>query len=158
MKSCLRYTAWAVAVCAVATMPAASQKMTCGREEALRADHAIDGLKTWESVHQFYKRFLPCDDGGISEGVSDKVAKLLANRWDQFNEFMKLASNDKGFEDFVVRHVDETIDWRHDAPKIHENARQRCPSNSARLCKALIAQTTPGSTDTSVWVLQRTFT
>jgi hypothetical protein len=109
----------------------------------MQADAAIDSLKTWNSVYRFYKEFSHCDDGGIAEGVSDAVAKLLANRWNSIHEFVKLASNDKAFETFVVRHVDETIDWGHDAPLIHKNARLRCPSDSARLCKTLIARTTP---------------
>jgi hypothetical protein len=116
---------------------------SCSREEAMQADRATDSLRNWNSVYRFYKRFSRCDDGGIAEGVSDKVAKLLANRWDLFNDFVRLASNDQGFQDFVIRHLDETIDWGRDAPKIHESARLHCPSNSTRLCKLLIKQTTP---------------
>jgi hypothetical protein len=126
-------------------MPAAAEKKTCSQKEAIQAEEATDSLKTWNSVHRFYKQFAHCDDGGIAEGVSDAIAKLLANHWDAVSEFVKLASNDKGFENFVVRHVDETIDWGHDAPLINENARLRCPSSSARLCKILIVRTTPQS-------------
>jgi hypothetical protein len=104
---------------------------------------ATDKLKTWQSVYRFYKQYSHCDDGIIGEGISDAVAKLLANHWGYFGEFVKLTSNDKAFEKFVVRHVDETIDWGHDAPTIHENARLHCLANSAPLCKALITQTTP---------------
>jgi hypothetical protein len=119
------------------------QTRTCSQEEALRAEMATDKLKTWQSVLQFYKQYSHCDDGSIGEGISDAVAKLFANHWDHFSDFVKLASNNKEFEKFVVRHVDETIDWSHDAPKINENARLHCPSNSAELCRALIQQTTP---------------
>lgn len=119
------------------------QNLPCSREEAVRVEMATDKLKTWQSVYRFYKQNSHCDDGSIGEGVSDAVAKLLANHWDHFSDFVKLASNDKEFQKFVVRHVDETIDWSHDAPKINENARLHCPSNSAGLCRALIEQTTP---------------
>jgi hypothetical protein len=112
-------------------------------EEAMRAEMATDQLKTWQSVLQFYKQYSHCDDGSIGEGFSDAVAKLLANHWDHFSDFVKLASNDKEFGKFVVRHVDETIDWSHDSLKINENARLHCPSRSARLCRALIKQTSP---------------
>ena len=121
---------------------ALGQKRPCSQDEATRAEMATDKLKTWPSVYRFYKEFSHCDDGSIGEGVSEAVAKLLANRWDRFDEFVKLASTDKAFEGFVLRHVDGTIDWTHDAPKIHENASRHCPSNSARLCKALISHTT----------------
>jgi hypothetical protein len=118
------------------------QTRLCSQEEAIRAEMATDQLKTWQSVYQFYKQYSHCDDGSVGEGISDAVAKLLANRWDHFRDFVKLASNNKEFEKFVVRHVDETIDWSHDAPKINKNARLHCPSNSSGLCRALIEQTT----------------
>jgi hypothetical protein len=75
--------------------------------------------------------------------MADAVAKMLANRWDSVGELVKLGSKDKGFEDLVLRHVDETIDWGDDAPGIHENAKLHCPDNSRRLCKALVERTTP---------------
>ena len=127
------------------TMPAMAQKKPCSQKEAMQAETATDSLKTWNSVYRFFKQFSHCDDGSIAEGVSDAVAKLLANSWDSVDKFVKLASSDRGFENFVIRHVDETIDWSHDAPLIHENARLRCPSDSARLCKILLARTTPQS-------------
>ncbi len=132
-----------VAFCTLATGYSMAEKNLCGRTEAMRAETATDQLKTWNSVYRFYKRFSQCDDGSIGEGISDAVAKLLANRWETFETFAKLGSRDKGFEEFVVRHVDETIDWSHDVPKIHENARLRCPSGSSRVCKILVERTTP---------------
>ncbi len=135
----------AVAFSLVTAGVALGQSQPCSRDEGLRAEMATDNLKTWQSVYRFYKQYSQCDDGSIGEGISDAVAKLLANHWDVFGEFVKLASHDRPFEKFVVRHVDETIDWGHDAPKIHENARLHCPSNASRLCKLLIAQTTPES-------------
>lgn len=134
-----------VLLCVSGTMPAVAEKKPCSQKEAMQAETATDSLKTWNSVYRFYKQFSHCDDGGIAEGVSDAVANLLSNRWDSINEFVRLASNDKRFENFVIRHIDETIDWGHDAPLINENARLRCPSSSPRLCKILIVRTTPES-------------
>jgi hypothetical protein len=122
---------------------ATSQSRRCSQDEAIRAETATDKLKTWNSVYGFYKQFSHCDDGSIGEGISDAVAKLLANGWQSFGDFVQLASKDKAFESFVIRHVDETIDWNHDAPKIHQNARIHCPSNAVALCKLLIDRTTP---------------
>jgi hypothetical protein len=133
----------AIVFCAVCTAATASEKKPCTDEEAKRADSETDALKTWNSVYSFYKQFSQCDDGGVAEGISEAVAKKLANQWDSVGELVKLGSKDKGFEDFVVRHVDETIDWDRDAPKIHENAKLHCPANSRRLCKALVERTTP---------------
>jgi hypothetical protein len=134
---------WTLACSFFAIGVATGQSPPCSRDEAIRAEMATDKLKTWNSVYRFYKKFSRCDDGSVGEGISDAVAKLLANRWEHFGEFVQRASNDKAFESVVVRHVDETIDWSHDAPKIHENARIHCPTNSARLCKILIDRTMP---------------
>ena len=131
--------AWSVVMVGIAL----GQSKPCTEDEAMQAEMATDKLKTWESVYQFYGQYSHCDDGSIGEGISDAVAKLFANHWDSFSAFSTLASKDRAFETFVLRHVDETIDWSRDAPKIHENARQHCPLDSARLCKVLISRTTP---------------
>jgi hypothetical protein len=120
-----------------------AQGKPCTQQEAEQAERETDGLKTWNSVYRLYKKFSQCDDGGIAEGVSDAVAKLLANRWDSLSELVKLVSSENGFESFVLRHVDETIDWEQDVPKIRQNAKSRCPPNSTRLCKALLEKTSP---------------
>jgi hypothetical protein len=120
-------------------------KTPCTREQAVQAETKTDNLKAWNSVYQFYKQLSQCDDGSIGEGVSDAIAKLLANKWSSFGEFARLANKDKEFEKFVLRHVDETIDWSQDAPAIHQNALTRCPNDFKGLCKALIARTTPSA-------------
>lgn len=120
-----------------------AQKKACTEDDAKHAESAIDDLKTWNSVYSFYKRFAQCDDGSIGEGISDAVVKLFANRWHSLNDLRLIAEKDKPFEQFVLRHVDETTDWRRDAQRIRENASQHCPANSRNLCKALIARTGP---------------
>jgi len=146
MKSCIRLLLIGMFVLgSIAIGLAAAQKKDCTQAQAKQADREVDTLKSWSSVYRFYKQFSPCDDGGTAEGVSDAIAKLLADHWDTFSQAVKHASNDKGFENFVVRHVDETIDWAHDAPLINENARLHCPVSANRLCKILITKTTPES-------------
>jgi hypothetical protein len=46
--------------------------------------HAFDALTSWDAVLNFYKKYFACDDGGIAEGVSDAVTKLLQNNWARF--------------------------------------------------------------------------
>jgi hypothetical protein len=133
----------AVAICMFGTAAEGRAKSPCTREQVVQAEKETDNLKNWNSVYRFYKQFSQCDDGSIAEGVSEAIAKLLANKWSSFDEFAKLANNDKEFEKFVLRHVDETIDWGHDAPAIRRNALTHCPNDSKGLCKALILRTTP---------------
>ena len=118
-------------------------KKGCTEEEAQKAEAQTDSLKSWEAVYDFYRNYAHCHDGGVEEGVSNAVAKLLANHWELFPAFVEAAANDKEFEKYVLHHVNATIDWEHDAPKIHENAQSHCPSSLARLCKSLLARTVP---------------
>ena len=100
-----------------------------------QAERQTDALKSWNSVYRFYARFSQCDDGGIAEGTSDAVAKLLANHWDTVTELVKLISSHKGFENFVLRHVDETIDWKRmfrRLGKMQRHAARLTPHRSAR--------------------------
>lgn len=118
-------------------------KKPCTNDLAKEAEAATDNLKTWQSVYGFYKQYRRCDDGGVAEGVSDHVAKLFANHWESVPEYLNYADTDNGFEKFVMRHLDATIDFTHDAPKIRENAQQHCAPNLAQLCKDLLSRTNP---------------
>jgi hypothetical protein len=62
----------------------------CTREEAMQAADDTDHLDNWNAVYRSFKRFSQCDDGGIAEGYSDDVGKLLADHWDQFPRLVKL--------------------------------------------------------------------
>lgn len=122
---------------------ALGQKKSCSEDQSRQAEAATENLKNWELVYDFYQKFARCDIGGVAEGVSGSVAKLLADHWGIIPEFVAISDQDKGFEKFVLRHVDATIDQGHDAPKIRENARSHCPENLARLCKELTTRAAP---------------
>src|ERR1700736_5339009 len=51
----------------------------CTKQEAMQAEMSTDHLTDWDAVYQSFKRFSQCDDGGIDEGYSDAVGKLLAD-------------------------------------------------------------------------------
>lgn len=141
----LKFVALLVSVTVIVLAGAAAalpEKKACSRNEAIEADAQTDKLGDWNSIRSWYVRFSHCDDGGIAESVSDKVAKVFANHWNRLSEFTALAAKDKGFENFVLSHVDETIGLD-EATKIQHNARSQCPPRSARLCRALIDRTMP---------------
>jgi len=52
-------TLWAsLSVCAI------SQGGTCTEAQARRADKAVDTLSSWDRIHDWYKNYRQCDDGG----------------------------------------------------------------------------------------------
>jgi hypothetical protein len=111
----------------------------CTREDAIRADHEASSLRGWAEVYKSYKNFAQCDDGGIAEGYSDSVARLLSEKWASADQLNRLSSRDRGFEKFVLRHIDELM-TPDQANKIRDNADTRCPSHAKRLCEKIAAR------------------
>lgn len=143
MRRQIRALCLLASLCAVGVGSALAEKKGCSEDQSKQAETATENLKNWESVYDFYRKFGRCDVGGVAEGVSDSVAKLLADHWGTIPEFVAMADQDRSFERFVLRHVDATIDQEHDAPKIRENAQSHCSENLRRLCKDLITRAAP---------------
>jgi hypothetical protein len=76
----------------------------CTKQQAMQAEENTDHLNNWSEVYQSFSRFSQCDDGGIAEGYSDAVGRLLADNWDQFSGLKRLAARDTRFQSFVLRH------------------------------------------------------
>jgi hypothetical protein len=117
-------------------------KKPCTKTEAMEADKEVDSLSDWDHVYRAYRKFSHCDDGGIAEGYSDAVGKLLANDWGQLNRLLALTKTSKGFQRFVIKHIDETLP-SDTLQKISNNARSSCPEGAQRLCD-LIASAASG--------------
>ncbi|RYZ86340.1 MAG: hypothetical protein EOP06_14660 [Proteobacteria bacterium] len=110
---------------------------TCAPDEAKKVEATASTLKTWQALFNAFKLHSHCDDGGISEGFSESVSNLLADRWDQFNELHSLVNSDAGFKRFVIKHIDRTI-TRENAKHIVENAKMKCPADAKAFCAELI--------------------
>jgi len=109
-------------------------------EDSKRAFDAVDKLYNWEAVRRFYKTYLPCDDGGIAEGVSDAITKLLANKWEDYWKLRSIGTFGPTFQEFVLRHIDATVPIE-TLQSISRNARQRCPKGCTEVCKKIDAAT-----------------
>lgn len=113
---------------------AATQKV-CTEAEVKEAQREADQLRDWASVYRSFKRFAHCDEGGIAEEYSDSVGRLLARDWKHLNVFVRLTA-DQDFEQFVIRHVDETMSGD-EAALVINNARLHRPSGAKRLCNSI---------------------
>lgn len=116
---------------------ASDAKKPCTKSEAMQAEKEVDSLSDWDHVYHSYKKFSQCDDGAIGEGYSDAVGKLLANDWGQLNRLLALTKTDKGFQRFVVKHIDETLPGD-TLLKISTNARSSCRAGAQRLCSLIV--------------------
>ena len=81
----------------------------CAAKRGTLAEKEVDSLIDWDQVYRSYRKFSQCDDGAIAEGYSDAVSKLLANDWNHFDRLLTLTKTDKPFQQFVLKHIDETV-------------------------------------------------
>lgn len=128
----------AIALCVLWTVSSWCQAQPCTQELAEQADEAVDGLKSWDRIHDWYLMYRECDDGGPAEGVSEAVARNLVDRWQTLPRLAEL-TKDAAFHRFVLNHLDETINAG-DLKKISVNAKKRCPASLRNLCQELARQ------------------
>jgi len=108
----------------------------CANPDAAIAEVLSGHPRSWEELHNLFKKFPGCDDGVIAEGYSDFVARALAKQWPRLPELRKLIAQDPAFRAFVLLHIDATAD-SDDLSKAAANAREQCPSGAAELCSAI---------------------
>jgi hypothetical protein len=116
-------------------LAAAQTQKVCTEAEIKEAQKEADQLKDWDGVYRSFKRYGHCDEGGIAEQYSDSVSRLLARDWKHLDALLRLTS-DQAFEDFVIRHIDETM-AEDEADLVVANARLHCPPGAQWLCKAI---------------------
>ena len=105
----------------------------------MSAETEASSLKTWAEVYASYKKFAQCDDASIGEGYSNSVAHLLSDDWKSVGRLNELATRDKGFEEFVLRHIDELMSPTQ-RKSIRANASVRCSLHARRLCRKIVAR------------------
>jgi len=111
----------------------------CTQTQADEAERSADRLGSWKDLYAAYTRFKQCDDGGIAEGYSDSVAKLMANHWPSLPKVLPLIRADPAFETWFISHLDETDDDA-DLAKIERLARTACPPQAQELCDRIHEQ------------------
>jgi hypothetical protein len=115
---------------------AVAQERSCTKTEAMEAERSVSRLNNWEDIYKSFKKFRHCDDGAIAEGYSNSVVRMLARRWNRLEELIKLASTDKEFFAFVVRHIDATAD-KIELNMIIVNTSKDCPESATIMCSTI---------------------
>lgn len=114
---------------------AASQE-PCTPDEGNRAENVAGTLKDWDAVYRYFKEFHHCDGGAIAELSDDSIIRLLLKDWDHIDVYCRLAANDKRFETFVLKHIDE-LSSREDLEAIAKNAKSLCPLGRSSQCQEI---------------------
>lgn len=105
----------------------------CSAKDAQNADAFIDHLDTWAAIARMAKTYRHCDDGEIAEGISEAVARLLADRWETLPALEALVAREPALRKFVLSHIDSTLD-ADDLGKIGKLTQSKCPPKSNQLC------------------------
>jgi len=92
--------------------------------------------KDWPGLYRLFKQFGVCDDGAMSEGFSEDVAQLFSKQWLHLDTFSRLATTDKAFERFVLRHIDATLS-DDELKVIVENSTSHCSAKEKRVCSLI---------------------
>ncbi len=134
------YVLAGVILAAVMAHPAAAMTVgNCPDAMEEKAETAVDHIKTWPQLLDWYRNYLPCDNGAPAEGVSDDVAKLLAYHWGGLGRTRTALLTDPDFAGFVLGHIDATWDDKEFMPAMF-NVGTKCPSDLTAFCaNALVA-------------------
>jgi hypothetical protein len=123
-----------IATIVLGLMPLLGSARECTRDEAYAAESVVDYLTSWENVHLFYQQFRHCYDGGIAEGVQDRVQLLWSDRWSDLPKMLSLTKKEPKFNAFVMRSLFTEAFPQETFDKVLRNATTRCPAIGRAFC------------------------
>jgi hypothetical protein len=128
-------------------LPAAHASGECPVEDIREVPAGTFSSQTWSALHQSWRRFRGCDNGGeFSASYTEDIISLLVNQWDRLPELAALLRKEPRFEAFVLKHVNATAS-SDELNCIIRSARDTCPSTSRSLCRKLGEQAAKALTE-----------
>jgi len=118
--------------CLIPGTPAARAENRCDAADR----ELFSKVPSWSELREWHAKYPDCDDGALSEGVSDDVVISLAKKWQDLPKLESQIKRHPDFKDFVLGHIDATTDWD-DLQAVLDNATQRCPKRSSALCASI---------------------
>jgi hypothetical protein len=122
-----------------------AQKTPC-----MQAFDEADTIRTWDGLYRSYGLYRSCDDGAVGEGYSESVARILADHWGTLPRLADLGKKDGRFRQFVLRHVDASLDMK-DIEEIKTRARTQCPRRLGTLCHELANEADAALKEAASW-------
>lgn len=109
---------------------------SCTQAETEAAQTVVEGIDSWPQLAKAQQRFSLCDVGAVAEGNSEAVVRLLVDHWASVSELADVAARNPSFLQFVLRHLDTTLDAA-DLARVAQLATTQCPRENRRLCTRL---------------------
>jgi hypothetical protein len=119
----------------VTNRPLISQTRTCSQKTIDSLEDGASDIQSWPQLADFYRRYRACkiDDASVQEGISDSIARLLANHWDTLPQAATLFAQDPALEKFALAGINIT-DSTDDLNRIDGLAEKHCPTGLSLLC------------------------
>ncbi|EHP7599153.1 hypothetical protein KP220_002071 [Salmonella enterica] len=109
---------------------------TCSQQDFDKADMAISSLNSWATVDDYFSKYSDCDIDYVNEGTSEKIIRLLIDKWEQLNELSALVKRKPVIENYVLEHVNATLDID-DLEKLRDYSASDCYIDNENLCEKL---------------------
>ncbi|MBV6820734.1 hypothetical protein KWG64_22580 [Rahnella sp. PD12R] len=126
------------AILSLALLTGTAHANICTENEATAADLAVDNLSNWKAIYDNYTAYKQCDDGSIAEGNSEAIARMFADKWKETGKLQSLIDRDSTFEEYVLRHIDSTLDTN-DLTQIAKLSSHSCPTSNKPFCSKLFS-------------------
>jgi hypothetical protein len=116
----------------------AAQTSKCSQPTIDKLEDQSDQIRDWATLRTYFHRYNACriDDATVTEGVSESVARILADHWATLPTAAKLFQQDPSFETFALAGVNIT-DSTDDIKRIDDLAAKQCPVNLHTLCRKI---------------------
>lgn len=114
----------------------------CAYPQGHAPESRVFGAANWHELQVVHRDLAKRLDGVVAGAFTEKVAELLAERWDLLDEFVELSAGDRTFKSDVIAALNEAVTQEH-AVKILANAQNRCPSKYVGLCSQLVDALAP---------------
>jgi hypothetical protein len=122
----------------VSIQSSAAQSRKCPQQTIDGLEVESDSIRDWSKLHAFYRRYRACkiDDAEVGEGVSESVARMLADSWSSLRAASQLFKQDPAFETFALAGLNIT-DLTGDLNHIDKLAAESCPTDLYVLCRKI---------------------
>lgn len=122
----------------VASLRIAAPCETAPLPDCSGAEQRSYQMKSWPEVHRYFKQHDGyCIDGALGEGVSERVTRLLDERWQTFAQFQRLASTDVAFAEWVAERFWGYAEDDCAIVRAVQNLQSHCPRGGRDLCDLL---------------------
>lgn len=111
----------------------------CSLAKLDQAETAMDSMTTWQAVDDFYARYQKCDDGYIQEGASDRIIRLLVDKWHELDELAARVKSHPALAEYVLMHISSYLD-REDLLRLQMLASAQCKRENRALCNCILSR------------------